>query len=110
MNSILKKPNIILEVGSVKTEMELHLLLQKELDLDREEDFIGNWDYFNDVIAGYVFPEKIIIKGWVHLKEVLPKDAEDLLDILRTNMDSQNSIPLNNPYRKVTTNIEFVED
>ena len=106
----IKKSEIILELGSIKSRQELHLLLQKELKLDPEENFIGNWNYFNDVIAGYVFPERIGIKGWEKFKTGLPWEAEVFLRILERNIGYQNSAHLKSPDIRVLTNIEFIDE
>ena len=88
INSTINKPNIILELEHIQLESELHEYLKSTFKLDDNPK--GSWDYFNDLLAGYEFPTKIVIHGWSNFVQKLPKSAANLLIILQVNIDNQN--------------------
>ncbi|MFD2216434.1 barstar family protein [Metabacillus endolithicus] len=76
--SIKKQSMITIDVSSINTSQELHLLLKEALELP---NFYGeNWDAFWDAITGLIeLPVKIEFIGWESLEAKLPSDANVLL-------------------------------
>ncbi|MFC4323264.1 barstar family protein [Litchfieldia salsa] len=72
---------LTIDVSSIKTSKELHLLLKESLELP---DFYGeNWNAFWDAITGLIdLPMNIQFIGWSNLEEKLPSDANTLIECL----------------------------
>lgn len=70
-----------IDVSNVKDSTGLHLLFKSKLDFP---GFYGmNWDAFWDAITGLIdMPDEMVIKGWKHLEEYLPRDSKVLMEII----------------------------
>lgn len=66
---------IQIDLGTINSIKELHLLFKKEFFFP---DFYGmNWDAFWDSITGFVvLPRKIIFKDWDKFITNFPRDAK----------------------------------
>ncbi|UED71786.1 barstar family protein [Brevibacillus sp. HD3.3A] len=80
---------VIIDVSTVKTSLELHQLLKRQLSFP---DFYGNnWDAFWDAITGLVeLPKRLVFIGWEDLLVSLPRDARILKECLE---DKNNRYP-----------------
>ncbi|KGX90045.1 MULTISPECIES: barstar family protein [Pontibacillus] len=79
--SIEKNDMITIDVSTINTVQELHILLKKALEFP---DFYGeNWDAFWDAITGLIdLPMKLQFIGWSNLEDKFPSDANILLECL----------------------------
>ncbi|KIF70723.1 ribonuclease inhibitor [Streptomyces sp. AcH 505] len=72
---------VIIDVGRVDDERELHALLKTELGFPA---FYGmNWDAFWDALTGLVqIPDHLRFTGWDHLNTCVPRGATLLAQTL----------------------------
>lgn len=76
-----RKALVEIDVSTVRTAEELHLLLMDALDFP---GYYGcNWNAFWDAIRGLVeMPIRLRLRGWTRLVERLPEDAQLMQDCL----------------------------